>query len=661
MKKRLLSLAIATLMLAGVGLTHVQPAYAATATHTLSPTDYVASELLKIRVDFPTSSPKLSLWSDVSGAWAKVSGQTAKTASSSGVYTFSYRVLQDQKVQVRNDAAGSTDATEEIALKPTATTGELDALTDSGPGTTAKATARFTPCRSGQATKLQVKKIVTTMTNENLKADQWETVATGTQSCTGTAPDLVGKTSFSMSNPLEIKHTYRAITTPSGGSISTVSNTVDYQAQAGKKNTGLATVYLNTNEGDTINTRTRYFEGSFHLVPPAGSAEYPECSTVIDNKGNPTTKPLLAAAKGRGNMSWTFPKKSYSVKLDKKADLCGLGRNKKWALVANHFDKSLLRNSVAMYIGSKLDNMGWTPKQRPVELYLNGDYRGSYMLIERIAVTDAKDQADGDATRVFGTKLDSTSTDITGTYLLEWDYRKGADRNVTAGARGWVGIKEPENEYDINGKNTGEGITGDQVSYINNYLDKTDAALFGSNFKDAGSGWRKYIDWESAVDYYIAMELMKPVDGNMWASVYMYKDPGGKLQFGPMWDFDLAAGSANRGGNVVSSSGWYLKNPLAISARQSTKTWFNRLNEDPWFRGRVRNRWNDVHSKLKGSDSYLSTQSNKLSDSARENFKKWSVTQHLTTSQVVKGSWSAEVDYLRRWLRLRIDWLDRNL
>ena len=111
----------------------------------------------------------------------------------------------------------------------------------------------------------------------------------------------------------------------------------------------------------------------------------------------------------------------------------------------------------------------------------------------------------------------------------------------------------------------GTGITTAQVNYINGYVDDCDAKLFGSNFKDDDAGWQSCIDLPSAVDYYIGMELMKPVDGNMWASVYMYKKRDssagagdGKLYFGPLWDFDLSSGSANRAGNVVSSSGFYL-------------------------------------------------------------------------------------------------------
>ena len=94
------------------------------------------------------------------------------------------------------------------------------------------------------------------------------------------------------------------------------------------------------------------------------------------------------------------------------------------------------------------------------------------------------------------------------------------------------------------------------------------------------------------------MELMKPVDGNMWASVYMWKPKDGKLQFGPMWDFDLAAGSANRAGGTVNSSGWYLRNQITTTAKQSTKTWFNRLNEDSSFRSKVSDRWDDVKGQL---------------------------------------------------------------
>ena len=156
------------------------------------------------------------------------------------------------------------------------------------------------------------------------------------------------------------------------------------------------------------------------------------------------------------------------------------------------------------------------------------------------------------------------------------------------------------------------------------------------------------------------MELMKPVDGNMWASVYMYKQRNGKLYFGPLWDFDLAAGSANRAGNVVSPSSWYLRNSLGVSAMQSSKTWFNRLNEDPEFRDAVKARWNQVYPNLSQS-SFIDGQKSLIQKSADENWKKWSHSEHLSKYQVVKGSWSADVDYLKSWMSSRRSWMNGQL
>ena len=361
-----------------------------------------------------------------------------------------------------------------------------------------------------------------------------------------------------------------------------------------------------------------------------------------------------ATAKGRGNYSWTFAKKSFTLKLDKKTDLCGMGKSKKWALIAGAYDRSLLRTSAAFDLGSKLTNMAWTPKAKPVDLYVNGSYRGNYMLVERITVASNRVAVDE---LVNGSEDPTHANDappnITGGYLLEWDFRKGADHNVSAGQRGWVGIKEPEDETD------GTGITKQQVRYIDSYLDATDKALYGSSWKSDTKGWKAYIDENSAVDYYIAQEIMKPVDGNMWASVYMYKARNGKLSFGPMWDYDLAAGSADRAGNTKGATGWYLKDPVNTLAKQSSSTWFNRLNDDPDFQKAVKARWKQVYPQLKTEDAFLASQRSVIAKSANANFGKWSVTSHMSTAQVVKGSWSAEVSYLRGWLKNRMSWMNK--
>ena len=498
-------------------------------------------------------------------------------------------------------------------------TGVLQPITGSGK----TATATFTPANSGGKTSLQLKTIQTTETNET-PTSQWETIATSKQ-------DSSGKTTFTIADPREVSHEYRAV------SGSAVTNTVTFAAPLPAKATGLSQVYFNSYEGDSVNTRTRWFEGEFSMTSSAKAG----CAAV------PATP--KARLKGRGNYSWSFAKKSFSLNLKSGLDLCGMGKAKKWALVANHYDKSLLRNTVAGNVGKALTKLAWTPKSRPVDVFVNGSYRGSYILIERVVI-------DKDRVNIPELKgpADDDSSKISGGYLLEWDFRKGADRNVTAGSRGWVGIKEPEGPGDP------DGITSAQVNYINGYLDTTDKVLFGSGFTNNSTGWKKYIDQASAVDYYIGMELMKPVDGNMWASVYMYKQRNGKLYFGPLWDFDLAMGSANRAGNVVSPSSWYLRNNLGVSAQQTSKTWFNRLNEDPDFRNAVRARWKQVYPNL-SQTGFISNQKSLIQASANENFKKWNVKEHLSKYQVVKGSFSAEVSYLSGWMSSRRSWMNGQL
>jgi hypothetical protein len=498
--------------------------------------------------------------------------------------------------------------------------------------------ADFPTTYSRNTVTLQVQTIVTKMTNE-VVTSTWKTITSARANSSGDA-------SFTISNPLQVAHAYRAIV--GSGAAQLITNIVTYEASKETKNTGLATIYIDTNEGQAITSKEVYSEGRFTMAAGAGE---PQCSP---------TAPSLMKVKGRGNYTWSLEKKPYSFNLDSKINICGLGNGKKWALLANHYDRSLLRTAAAMFIGSQLTNMAWTPHSIPVDMYLNGVYQGSYTLIERITIasnrvniTELKNNQGG---------VNDNSPEVTGGYLLEWDFRQGADHNVEAGYSGWVGIKEPEDEDD------GSGITPAQIAYISTYLDEADAALFGDNFEDDVVGWKRYIDIGSAVDLYIAQELTKTLDGNMFASVYMYKardtDPAegdqGKLYFGPMWDYDTAMGDAMYPGGQGLPTGWYLRDVQtdpAYYARQSEVTWFNRLNEDPEFRAAVQARWRQVHAQLVASDAFLGQQQTLIAASAAENFQIWDITERLEDVQVIKGSWSAEMSYLRTWLEQRIAWL----
>ena len=408
----------------------------------------------------------------------------------------------------------------------------------------------------------------------------------------------------------------------------------------------LAAIHIDTDSGQPIASRDVWIDGQFAM---SASPLLPECADVA---------PAPMKVRGRGNFTWTLEKKAYNLNLENKSDLCGLGSSRKWALLANHYDRSLLRTSAAMYMASLLTNMAWNPRSAPVDLYVNGTYQGSYTLIERVTI--ASNRIDVDELKDNQGGVNDSPPEVTGGYLLEWDVRMGNDNVVEVGGSGLVGVREPQDEAD------GSGITETQRAYIDQFLGEADAALFGENFTDDTEGWQKYIDAGSAVDYFLAMELTKPEDGNMFSSVMMYKerdtDPAagdqGKLFMGPLWDMDTAMGNEDGPGALASPTEWYVRYERPDVPRQSDVTWFNRLNEDPDFQAMVSARWKEVYPDLLTTDSFLVEQQELIAVSAAENFALWDASERLGDVQVVKGSWPAEVSSLRTWLRQRIDWMN---
>ena len=576
------------------------------------PPEFAVGQEIEVIGNFPkdSSAELATLYRETSpDVWTAVA--TQKTNSYGNAHFRDYKVDDAQKIFAQLPNGNRTEVDD---LDPEPSTALLDPdFTPAGSeGQDARAKATFDPAQPGSAAELQIKSI---------KDDTWDTIETGRQ-------DANGMVTFYISDPLEVEHQYRALS----NGIST-TNSVTWAGPLLDKNTGLATVHFASDDGESVNTRTKWFDGELTIKGGTG------CSSV------PTYDE--ARMKGRGNYSWSFEKKGFNLKLDDKMDLCGMGNSKKWALVANHYDRSLLRNSAANFIGAQFSKLEFTPKDMPVDLYVNGSYRGSYILIERVNFEGGR--LEEEELKYEDNPADCQQPNVTGSYLLEWDFRKGANYNFGANSHGWVGLKEPEDE----------DYCSAMGSYINGYVDTADRDLYDG--KPYHNDWMKWIDLDSAVDYYIAMEFLKPVDGNMWASVYMYKPRGEKIHFGPLWDFDLAMGSATRAGNVVSPTGWYLRNRLNVSAKQTNVTWFNRLNENPTFRAAVRQRWNEVDQDLNDVIAYLRSRERLVDESAAENYHKWDHDKKISKYQVIKGSWGSDVDYLVDWLDRRWRWMNGQL
>lgn len=367
--------------------------------------------------------------------------------------------------------------------------------------------------------------------------------------------------------------------------------------------------------------------------------------------------------RGRGNSTWAWDKKPYRLKLTNSTSLLGMPASKHWVLLANYADKTLMRNDVT-FMFSKSLGMEYTPRAQYIEVNLNGVYQGVYQLVEHIRI--AKDRVNIPEMKV--TDIDAEK--ITGGYLMEIDFRY--HKNYC--------INNTWESFCVNNENLNRKIDfcidsnhdmppfclqspetlldpawSAQREYISNYFADTEAALFGSDFKDASKGYAAYIDVDSVVNYYIINELFKNPDGAA-ASAYVYKMRGGKLFFGPVWDFDLAFGNAGYS-DVDKTYGWHIRN----------SAWFKRLFEDPVFERKVKERWKALKAegKFELMFIYADARATWLEKQQVKNYSIWSVTDFaswiLHGSHGGTGSYNAEVKEMIRWQRERYQWIDTQL
>ena len=356
----------------------------------------------------------------------------------------------------------------------------------------------------------------------------------------------------------------------------------------GTVDTGLPVVYVDTEGGQGIYSKEDYVKASLKIQ---GTEQYDGLDAVACD------------IRGRGNTTWYWPKKPYLIKLNEKQSLFGMPKHKRWILLANFMDRTLMRNLVSMKVASMMSHLAWTPSCVPVELVLNGKHVGSYLLIEQVRV---------DKKRVAVTEMtpeDNVGDAVIGGYLLELDFHYDNEvqwveplgRNNYWGDGIPFGIKYPDPE----------DLTPQQLTYIKGYISETSNTLYGENFKDPDEGYAKYIDVDSFIDYWITFEVMGNHELGNPGSVYMHKDRNGKLVAGPCWDFDWGVLSYNTSPHARTG----LVNGNAI--------WYARLRQDPAFEAKLKARFDELLPKLETIPAYIDECEKLLTESARLNFAMW--------------------------------------
>ena len=328
------------------------------------------------------------------------------------------------------------------------------------------------------------------------------------------------------------------------------------------KSANVSTIYICTDSGnmDDVYANKEYKQqGTLVYVGSDGDVQY---DNVLDH------------IKGRGNSSWNYAKKGFNIKLDKSTNLDNLGKNKKWSLIPNQIDETLIHNEIAYDLADEIDLMSM--KNTQVDLYLNGSYNGTYLMTvkneigsgaidinelesdtEDVNEADLEEYSAGKTENAFGLlsykyrNIPNNPQDITGGYLLELDhsgYGNEASGFITAKNQRVV-VKSPE------------FCSKEQVEYIGSFYQEFENAVFSPDgYNELGKHYSEYIDVESFAKYFLLTEYLKSGDSYI-TSVFMYKDSDisgdGLIHAGPVWDYDSALG--NNGGSNKS----YLTIPYA--------------------------------------------------------------------------------------------------
>jgi len=374
----------------------------------------------------------------------------------------------------------------------------------------------------------------------------------------------------------------------------------------------------------------------------------------VDDPGNGYDGQISIELRGESSQ-YFYPKKSYSLETqtgtgeNNNVSLLGLPEENDWVLYGPYGDKSLIRNVLSYGLFGQMGH--YAPRTRFVEVVVNDDYRGIYILTEKIK---------RDKNRVDMAKLlpgDISGNELTGGYLLRIDKTTGMPDHEY-----WkspVMPTEPDYEqvtYQYFDPKY-EELNEIQRQYIRDYLLEFETVLVSKNFKDPDRGYRSYLDMPSLLDLTILNEFTKDVDA-FRLSHYFYKQKdsdGGKLVTGPPWDYNLTFGNSDFLLDVHEPENWVYTIPITIY-------WWPRIMEDLWFRRELQCRWDELYATVLSSDrlhGLIDSTLQVMGASIPRNFQRWPILDtYVWPNSYVGNTYSNEMWFLRNWIDDRLQWMD---
>lgn len=401
-----------------------------------------------------------------------------------------------------------------------------------------------------------------------------------------------------------------------------------------------------------------------NVMHPEGHYRSTIYFSVIDRDGDGRARLLTddlhlhsrSESNYRGTSSLAFPKKQFGVRLiddegeNRNEPILGLPSENNWIMHAPYDDRTLIRNAIAYQVSRDMGR--YAPRTRFVELFLHegggpvsrSHYHGVYMLVERIK---------WDNNRVDIEKLspqDNAEPAVTGGYIL--NFEAGREYHIESATRGTrFALVRPQDE----------DITPQQRNWIQNYLGDLESALFGGSYRDPDHGYAAYLDPESFIDHHLITETFKEMDGYR-LSTFMYKDRGGRMIMGPVWDYNLSLGNytTTEGWNGHDPTGWYYTH---VPEEWYLNGWYNRLFQDPAFQQRYRDRWWELRHGAFATDNIVNMihrYVDKLGEAVDRNFERWDILGEDVWRWSREGfeTYEEEIEYMVNWIETRLDWID---
>ena len=376
--------------------------------------------------------------------------------------------------------------------------------------------------------------------------------------------------------------------------------------------THLPVVYIDTPQQAEITSKEDWTENtSLRIYNEKGVLEY--------------DKPI--EIKGRGNTTWNYPKKPYALKLDKKAEILGMPEHKRWVLLANYLDKTLMRNHIAFFLAQAEGiSLEWTPRGRFVDVVFNGKHAGTYYLCEQIKIDEHRVDVH-----------ENTPEDIDGGFLIEMDTNFDEVNKFHSGISNLpVMIKEPDED----------DLTDEQFAFVKDYVNQIDKSLNAPDFSTTRE-YTQYMDVQTFVDYYLIYQLTGNAELSWPKSFYMYKDQGGKFKAGPVWDFDYR------------TFGFFYKDYFRDDLPVSAMWWFRKLHEDPAVYELRTERWKALRPSFEKVFQEIEDTRELIRISAETNDSLWTIAPDVNEEEDL--TFDEAVDRLRDNLAGQMEWIDTHM